>query len=231
MNDIHSTWEGDNNVLLMQTQNFILKCLKRSASGDIDLPETVEYLAHGQDELEPYSGDLTDIAALNIWFEKRACNSAYAVAGKLMADPENAAKNFEKMQAFDLTELCLTYNQTYCINTFIHFLNEFTHEGTKAVFSKLLLLYIHTRMNNIGVYPRGSTQDNAIKTSIVDLCADLRKDIISLTDVLPFPNKALGPFGNEDLDYSSRYFEHFMSEEGVTERASWWKDVYANANN
>ena len=39
---------------------------------------------------------------------------------------------------------------------------------------------------------------------MIDLCADLRKEILKLTYLLPFPNLGMGVLGNEDMQVYSR---------------------------
>ena len=51
INDLNQTWEGDNHVLLMQTQQFLFKCMRWLSKGEV-LPETVEFLTLSPPDLE-----------------------------------------------------------------------------------------------------------------------------------------------------------------------------------
>lgn len=67
------------------------------------------------------------------------------------------------------------------------------------------------------------------ETSINRLLKDLRKEIIALTDVFPFPNRGYGPLGNEDMQVYERFINNFKVAPGVTERSEFWKLSYTNS--
>lgn len=81
-NDIHSTWEGDNHVLRMQTQTYILKAMKRASEGS-ELPPTLEYLSLSQFERPTFSGSLTSTTQLLFLFKQVASYLAIKAATKL----------------------------------------------------------------------------------------------------------------------------------------------------
>ena len=217
--------------MIMQTQNFILKSLQKVMSGAQEPPETLEYLSHGTPQVDAYEGNLSDHEALKTWFEERACALAYGAATAMMKDPSKAQQVFSQLQPFDLRDVCEGYYEQFIINTFMTtFLPRLTNAATKAVFVKILLLFMQNRLIKHKIYPGGSDELLKLKESVLGLVSDLRKEIVTLTDVLPFPNEQLGALGNEDLEYVPRYYEHIMSESGVTERAKWWKLMYQNQN-
>ena len=230
MSNIHQTWEGDNTVLLMQTQNFILKSTQKIMSGRIEAPETLEFISHSSDTLQPYEGKFDDIDAIELWLEQRACFLVLNAITMMMADPSKAKDIFSKYQAFDFRDMCLAYNELFCLKTFKEFVGKINHKETKAVYENLLLMYLLTRLNKHAGYAKGSEEDSKLKEAIMNLCQTLRPELVSLTDAFPFPNKMLGPLGNEDLDYVKRFYDHFMSQKDVKDRASWWKTSYVNAD-
>lgn len=153
----------------MQTQNFILKCLQKIVGGTQEAPKTLEFLNHGNDELEGYQGSLNDIEALSTWFEKRACYYAYRAAGKMMTDPTKAQDVFSKLQAFDMKDLCQAYHETYCISTFKKFIKTVGNDATQKVFEKVLLLYIQNKFFLNKLLPKDSEAESLLKDSLIDL--------------------------------------------------------------
>lgn len=230
-NDLHSTWEGDGTVLLQQTQKFLLSNLQTISKGG-EVLETLDFLKLNRTTITEYTGTLDDISALQQLFRDRASYATMKAAKALSVDPKEYDQTFLDLQPFELKDMCLGYHETYGIDTFVGFLNSFTCEPTKKVFTKLLLLHILSRMvRSAGYFSRvlGTEKFGEVKTQIGKLLKDLRKEIISLTDVLPFPNRAYGPLGNEDLQVYERFIQHFKSAPKVTERADWWKLAYANS--
>lgn len=230
-NDLHSTWEGDNHVLMMQTQKFLMKGLSLAAKKK-QLPETLEYLQLNQTSVPEYSGSLENIDELAKLFAQRASYLAIRAAKALSADAKNSEQTFSDLQAFDLKDMCEGYHDTYCIDTFRSFLETFTDDATRKVFEKLLTLHIYVRMVNKGgffIRVVGEKNFDSLKVAINKLLKDLRKEIIKLTDTLPFPNRGLGPLGNEDLQVYDRFIQHFKAAPKVTERPKWWKLAYVNS--
>lgn len=71
INDLNQTWEGDNNVLLLQVQAFLLKCLKYKMNEE-QLPETLEFLTDEMPDLIQFDGDVENIDSLLKVFANRA---------------------------------------------------------------------------------------------------------------------------------------------------------------
>jgi len=118
------------------------------------------------------------------------------------------------------------------VETFRDFLATFTCESTKSVFDKLLLLHMQNTMLTRGPFFKkvlGTENLHSLKTSINRLLKDLRKEVIALTDVLPFPNRGYGPLGNEDMQVYERFINNFKVAPGVTERSEFWKLSYTNS--
>ena len=227
-NDLHATWEGDASVLLQQTQKFILSNLKAAAKGG-KLPMTLEFLILNQTTAPTYTGEFDDVKALQKLFQQRASYLTLKAAKALSVDPKKFDLVFAELQPFELRDMCLAYHETYGIDTFIGFLDNFTDAKTKKVFEKLLLVHMQYRILMSPAFftqAVGSERFETVRPSVGALCKDLRKEMIQLTDVLPFPNTAMGALGNEDLQVYDRYIQHIMTAPKVTERPSWWKMLY-----
>lgn len=91
---------------------------------------------------------------------------------------------------------------SFFTHTFHDFCAGVKDEKVRAVFERLFKLYLNERILKDGGYFKSlltADQFNEIKESTNELLEQLRPDALSLTDILPFPNRMLGPFGNEDL--------------------------------
>lgn len=99
-------------------------------------------------------------------------------------------------------DMVAAYYHVYLIQTFTTFLAGIKDEGVNTLFSRLFSLYLRNRLIKDGGYFREHLDQqkfDEIKESILDSLAELRPDTIGMTDILPFANRMLGPFGNEDL--------------------------------
>ena len=118
------------------------------------------------------------------------------------------------------------------VETFNDFLQTITDAKTKAVFEKLLILHISSRISeNAKVYVQilDDVKFDELDNQIQDLCQDLRKEVYQLTKVLPCGNKYYGPLGNEDLQFYKRFIQNINQMKGATEKPSWWKFLYENS--
>lgn len=206
VNDLNQTWEGDNNVLLMQAQRFLLNSLKAKMN-DENLPETLEFLTDEMPEVQPFKGDINDIKALRLLIATRANYSVHNAAQKLMADPSKSIEVFNDIQPFELTDMCRAYYDYYNADRMEIFLAKIEDEKTKEVFTNVYKLHLlHTINEQSNYYSQVFTfeQFAEIRDAIMTLCGELRKDILLLTYIFPFPNISLGPLGNEDMQVYKR---------------------------
>lgn len=107
-----------------------------------------------------------------------------------------------------------------------------TDQKTRDVLETLLHLHLVVRILNSGTYFLNVFEEGTfdkLKIKVNKLLKQLRSEIIMLTQVLPFPNRGLGPFGNEDMQIYDRFIQHFKAAPKVTERPSWWKLSYINS--
>ena len=229
-NDVHCTWEGDNYVLRMQTQKYLLKAMKTASEGK-KLPPTLDYLALSLFEKPQFTGSFSSIPDLLIFFRETASYLAIKAATKLTTCGLKLNEAFLKFQNFELQRMCQSYNDVYLFETFIDFLKTFTCIKTKAVFEKLLLLHMTSRIQESSIYFSpilGDEKLNEVEEISQGLCEDLRKEVVELTKVFNWGNRLTGALGNEDLQVYKRIIQHVNASSGVTERAEWWKMLYQN---
>lgn len=231
INDLNQTWEGDNHVLMMQTQQFLFTALKWLAKGE-EMPETCEFLESSPPDMEEHNCCIHDLKGLQSLFKARACYMVHKASQVMMSDPSKVAENFNNYQQFDLREMSQAYFDTYILDTALNWISIIEDKGVVAVYEKLLLLHVQNNIvkNEIFYSPiLGDEKIDKAKRSIMDLLKDLRNEVLALTKVLPFPNNSYGMLGNEDLQLYERVLQHVKSTEKVSERPNWWKLSYVNS--
>ena len=233
INDLNNTWEGDNDVLLMQTQQFLFKCM-RWLGKDEQLPETWEFITLSPPDLSEHNWCIHDIKGLQSLFRARANHYIHQASHLMMKDPSNVSKVFNNYQHFDLRDMCKAYHETYSIDTFASWIETIDDKATIDVFNKMLLLLMQYKIVHNELFFEsvlGEEKINNAKRSITKIWNELRNEIYGLTLVPPHPNKFLGQLGHEDLQVYNRIVQHLKIAPGVTERSGWWKLSYSNSGN
>jgi acyl-CoA oxidase len=231
INDLNQTWEGDNHVLMMQSQQFLFKCMSWLGKGDT-LPETVEWLSLSPPDLEDHNSCIFDLKGLRELFAARACHLVHKASHIMMMDPTKTAENFIKFQQFELRDMCQGYHDIFLIDTFLIWLETINDSRTKTYFEKLLLAFMHKKIINDKLFFTkclGEDKLEKTKLAIIKELKEIRKDIVTLTDVAPFPNWTMGALGNEDLQIYDRVLQHVKATPKVSERPDWWKLTYSNS--
>jgi acyl-CoA oxidase len=230
-NDLHSTWEGDSHVLMMQTQSYLLKSLTKAMNGE-ELPATLEFLTLNQHDKPKFTGSIENIEELHNLFAQKACYLAIK-AGMRMQKGGDLQTSFLDKQAFELKSMCEAYHEIFGIDTFKKLVDGFKEGATKKVFEQLLLLYMHNRIIENSRFFSSIFDDEAME-NIEDLInselKSLRGEIVKLTLLLPMPNRIYGALGNEDMQVYERFVQHVRSAPKVTERPSWWKLVCSDSS-
>ena len=224
--DVNQTYEGDNNVLIMQTVKFLVKNYKLYSKSK-KFMSTCEFLAEPE-----ISGqqDKTDLPILVKLFSQRARD----VLAKFCGFLDSKKATFEELGVHYIKELSQIYFYNFIITAFVEFMDEHvTDDKVRAMFERNLVLFMKTKILAEGAYFRqffDTSQFDQLKEDVTQLLAELRPDAIAITDMFPIANRMLGPFGNEDLQGYDRFLNHVYSQKGVRERADWGQIVYKNTD-
>ncbi len=222
--DVNQTFEGDNNILIMQTAKFLLKNYQSMKAGK-QVAETLEFLKmkdHKYDAEDKYT-----TPNLKGLIYQRAKDRIISTCEELTAD----MSKWDDLQAIYVKDMCEAYYMAFITKTFEPFLASIKDKSTNAVFDRLFGLFLRTKIIKDGGYYRKYLDQAAfdqMKDEVLDLLGDLRPDTIALTDILPLPNRMLGAFGNSDLDIYNRLWNHLYTQKGARERANWWRLMYTN---
>ena len=232
INDLNQTWEGDNHVLLMQTQQFLFKWMRWLTKGEV-LPETVEFLTLSPPDLEETKPWIYDIKGLRELFSVRANYYVHKASMEMMKDATKVQETFDKSQQYELRDMWQGYHDIYLIDSFLKFIDSISDSGVKDIFGKLLRLHMHKKILNDPVFfgqVLGLEKLDEVKLWMIKSLKELRKDVIPLTDVIPYPNKYYGPLGGEDLQIYDRVLQHVKATPKVSQRPEWWKLAYTNSD-
>ncbi|XP_074555214.1 peroxisomal acyl-coenzyme A oxidase 3 [Halichoeres trimaculatus] len=242
-NDPNCTYEGDNNVLLQQTSNYLLSWLqaKHHDGAQIQSPlHTVDFLDDHQNILQTKFSAST----LEECLEPSVCVSAYQwlvcflleeSLGRLQQQRQVGLNDFEarnNSQVYYCRSLALAYIETNCLQRFYDLtVDPETPAGLRPVLKKLCALYglwslsNHTTTLYQGNYMSGGKPAELIQMSILTLCSQLKDDAVALVDVLAPPDFILNsPIGNADGQLYRNMWSTVMQGSKVLERPSWWKE-------
>ncbi|XP_034532987.1 peroxisomal acyl-coenzyme A oxidase 3 [Notolabrus celidotus] len=242
-NDPNCTYEGDNNVLLQQTSNYLLSWLqaKQHDGAKIESP------LHSVDFLDDYQKILQNkftSTTVEECMDPTVCLSAYRwlvcflleeSQRRLQQQRDAGLNDFEarnNSQVYYCRSLAMAYIETNCLQRF-HDLtfDPDTPAGLRPVLKKLCALYglwslsNHTTTLYQGNYLSGGRPAELIQMSILTLCTQLKDEAVALVDVLAPTDFILNsPIGNADGQLYRNLWSTVMQGSQVLERPSWWKE-------
>uniref|UniRef100_G3N6R3 Acyl-coenzyme A oxidase n=1 Tax=Gasterosteus aculeatus aculeatus TaxID=481459 RepID=G3N6R3_GASAC len=246
-NDPNCTYEGDNNVLLQQTSNYLLSWLhaKHRDGVRIESPlHTVDFL---EDSLHILGGKFTartmeqcmDSAVPLAAYKWLVCFLLEESRRKLEEQRASGKDDFEarnSSQVYYCRSLAIAYIEHNCLQRF-HDLttDQDTPAGLRPVLSKLCALYglwslsSHTATLYQGGYLSGKKPTELVQMAILTLCSQLKEDAVSLVDVFAPSDFILNsPIGNTDGQLYKNLWATVMQGNQVLERPSWWKEFISD---
>ncbi|XP_064344575.1 peroxisomal acyl-coenzyme A oxidase 3 isoform X2 [Camelus dromedarius] len=246
-NDPNCTYEGDNNVLLQQTSNYLLSLLERRGPGGprVESPlKTVDFLESYPDILGrrftgPSPEDCWDSSAALAAYEWLVCYLLQESYQKLNREKQSGSSDFEarnNCQVYHCRSLALAFLEFTVARRF----HEHTHQPhvpppLRAVLWRMSALYTlwslsqHTALLYRGGYFSGEQAGKVIENTILALCAQLKDDAVALVDVIAPPDFILdSPIGRADGELYKNLWTAVLQGSRVLERASWWPEFSAN---
>ncbi|KAM7377685.1 hypothetical protein PAMA_014138 [Pampus argenteus] len=242
-NDPNCTYEGDNNVLLQQTSNYLLSCLhaKHHDGVRIESPlQTVDFL----DDLHNILGskfiattmeECMDSAVPLAAYKWLVCFLLEESQKRLEQQRASGKDEFEarnNSQVYYCRSLALAYVEQNCLQRFHELTtDQDTPAGLRPVLSKLCALYglwsLSSHMATLyqGNYLSGRKPAELFQMAILTLCSQLKDDAVALVDVFAPPDFILNsPIGNADGQLYKNLWSTVMQGTQVLERPSWWKE-------
>ncbi|XP_056156373.1 peroxisomal acyl-coenzyme A oxidase 3-like [Lampris incognitus] len=246
-NDPNCTYEGDNNVLLQQTSNYLLSWLhtKHSDGVGTESPlESVKFLHDFNKILETKFTATTmeecvDSSVLLAAYKWLVCFLLKESQRKLAQEKASGKTNFEAnndSQVYYCRSLSVAYIEHTVLQRFHDFTcDQNTPDDLRPVLKKLCSLYgLWTLSNHMatlyqGGYFSGRTPAEFVQGAIVNLCSQLKDEAVALVDVIAPPDFILNaPIGKADGELYKNLWSTVMQSSNVMERAAWWKEFCAD---
>jgi len=238
-NDINATWEGDSNVLIQQTQKFVLDGVRKLMNGEKLPYDTLYYL---KAEFDPEAVKWTvknkegcyQFDHLLEALEFKGNYTAQRATLKLqeyMGESEGMFDAWNKTQPFYLPEAAKAYADIYVFGHFKKLTKRCADKPTKKVLESLAHLWTLYRIEqDYHIYKEvdfiSKEQIGWVRSAIVDLCRVIKDEANALIDVFGITDEMLGsPLGAQDGDVYNRFINHLYSVPGTFERPSYWKEI------
>ncbi|XP_035826828.1 peroxisomal acyl-coenzyme A oxidase 3 [Aplysia californica] len=244
--DPNNTYEGDNNVLLQQTSNFLLSYLNAAQAGDkISSPlNSVNFLSNLPQRLKSKFTARTVADCFNpaVSLEAYRWLVSYLLveSGRRLGEQTQAGKDAftarNDSQAYYCRSLSLAYIEHAVLERFVGFLEEKNDEPTpselRPVLRQLCALYglwsLDKHMATLyqGGYVSGGDPPRLIREAILQLCSQLKPEVVSLVDAVAPPDFILNsPIGCSDGQIYKNLYGAMMQGSRALERADYWQEV------
>ncbi|XP_043273425.1 peroxisomal acyl-coenzyme A oxidase 3-like [Venturia canescens] len=247
------TYEGDNNVLVQQTSNWLLRQWNEvQTNSTIGSPlSSITFLLKGTTILKNTFEATSVNGVMTLDFIRRTYE--WLVTWLILETQEKIEEgvskgldNFaarSKAQVYRAAHLSRAYGEMtvvkYCMTRL-----ENSHWETprkrnvKSVLEKLLLLYSlsclekHLASFYQGGFCTGPKLAEFIRDSILILCSEIKPEAVAIADSLAPPDFVLNSaLGMSDGKVYERLEEAFRCNAGGMERASWWPELLSAARN
>lgn len=235
--DVHATWEGDNNVLIQQTAKYILKVLQKSFKGQKITPPSLKFLKFDYEDVKKFkipflkNEDFEDPDCLLQLMEHRVNLLMHTSVLKLQENSmvaEDMNEAWNNSQVFCIQDLAKSFGELTIAKEFLKFALEIEKEckETGKVIKKFFCLFALERIvNSISCYlegPMDSAQEKTAKDCILRLCNELAGVSVNVLDSLAASDKIIGSaLGATDGQAYAKLIQSVEAYPKVYSRPSW----------
>ncbi|XP_074807861.1 peroxisomal acyl-coenzyme A oxidase 3 isoform X1 [Natator depressus] len=246
-NDPNCTYEGDNNVLLQQTSNYLLSWVnaKHQDKAPIASPlGTLNFLEDynlilGQKFTASSVEDCMDSSVPLAAYKWLVCYLLRESVLKLSHEKQSGSSDFEaknNSQVYYCRSLAIAFIEQTVLQRY----HEYTHDPDtpstlQPVLKHLSALYglwslsKHMAVLYQGGYVSGEQPGRFIQHAILELCSKLKDDAVALVDVIAPPDFILNsPIGRADGELYKNLWTIVLQGSKVLERPSWWAEFCVN---
>lgn len=246
-NDPNCTYEGDNNVILQQTSNYLLGLLeaKTKQGTTISSPlQSVDFL----DSMDTILKSRFSARSVKDCFNPKVvldtykwlvCRLLLDSASRLQSQSKLGADSFtakNNSQVYFARSLSLAYIEHFVLSRFLSLIEEgkegnMPSEPIKTVLTKMFCLFGLWRLEKYvstlyqGGYISGPEPTMLMQEAILELCGQLKDDSVALVDAIAPPDFILNsPIGKSDGQIYKNLYTAMINGNKALERADWWKE-------
>lgn len=242
-NDPNCTYEGDNNVLLQQTSNYLLGLPDGGGPGgprfesplkSVNFLEAYPAILRQRFEVASLQ-DCLDSAVPLAAYEWLVCYLLRESREKLHQERKSGSSDFEarnNSQVYCCRSLALAFLELTVLRRF----HEYTHQPgvpppLRAPLQRLSALYglwslgQHMALLYRGGYCSGERAGKLMESAVLELCAQLKDDAVALVDVIAPPDFILdSPIARADGELHRNLWAAVLQGSSALERAPWWPE-------
>ncbi|XP_019381574.1 PREDICTED: peroxisomal acyl-coenzyme A oxidase 3 [Gavialis gangeticus] len=246
-NDPNCTYEGDNNVLLQQTSNYLLnwvtvkhqdKAPIESPFGTVNFLEDYHYIL-SQKFTASSAEDCMNSSVPLAAYKWLVCYLLQESDLKVNQKKQSGCSDFEarnNSQVYYCRSLAIAFIE----HTVLQRYHDYTHDPTtpstlQPVLKQLSALYglwslsKHMAVLYQGGYISGEQPSKFIQNAILELCSKLKDDAVALVDVIAPPDFILNsPIGRSDGELYKNLWSAVLQGSEVLQRPSWWAEFCTN---
>ncbi|KFV50167.1 Peroxisomal acyl-coenzyme A oxidase 3, partial [Gavia stellata] len=245
-NDPNCTYEGDNNVLLQQTSNYLMSwmnCLRDKAPFESPLG-TINFL---QDYHHILGWKFTAISVEDCMdssvplaaYKWLVCYLLRESDLKLSKEKQSGRSDFEaknNCQVYYCRSLAIAFIEQTVLQRY----HDYTHDPNmpstlQPVLKNLSALYglwslsKHLAVLYQGGYASGEQTGRFIQNAILELCYRLKDDAVALVDVFAPPDFILNsPIGKASGELYKNMWAEILQGSKALNRPSWWAEFCIN---
>lgn len=238
--DANNTYEGDNNVLLQQTANYLVKKLKEkleenkpinSPSGSVNFLDSYEQLlkVNAVSNLTTVESVIEAYQFLVAWLLKV---SVEKLNGKLKEHGNNLFIARSQSQVYYLRSLAIAFFEGDATSRFHRFIESDADEQLRPVLRKLCMLYGLWSLDKhlatlfeAAYFAPGFKAPTVVHDQVLTLCSQLKDEAVSLVDVFAPPDFVLNScLGMADGRVYEHIFDALTHNQGAFDRPSWIKE-------
>ncbi|XP_077996443.1 peroxisomal acyl-coenzyme A oxidase 3-like [Glandiceps talaboti] len=245
--DPNCTYEGDNNVLLQQTSNYLLTVAENNQKGAASVSPigTIDFLKNSSEILKwKFNATTTqqcqDAAVPLAAYKWLVCYLLKESQAKLQQELSSGKDSFtarNDTQVFYCRSLALSFIEHTALQWFYDYVNDASIPSQLAnVLKRLCVVYglwsLEKHMATLyqGGYLSGGEPARLIRECILLHSNNLKDDVVSLVDVVAPPDFALNsPIGLSDGQIYKNLYSAIMRTPKVLERPTWWRDFAEKA--
>uniref|UniRef100_A0A3P9L3B8 Acyl-coenzyme A oxidase n=1 Tax=Oryzias latipes TaxID=8090 RepID=A0A3P9L3B8_ORYLA len=221
-NDPNCTYEGDNNVLLQQTSNYLLSCFQAKRHSQCPSHSVMSFECLYCSQTAPSSVSSVPLDAYK-WL---VCFLMEESQKRLEQERAAGRDDFEarnNSQVYFCRSLAIAFMEHCCLQNCQQLISDQdTPAALRAVLSKLFSLYgLWSLSSHMATLYQGGLQSCCRQQSWLSL----KDDAVALVDVLAPPDFILNsPIGKADGQLYKNMWSAVLQNNQVLERPSWWKE-------